>query len=88
MIRISPVPPASTVPSLSNLQDSLSLSSYSLNRDTLTLRLNLLKEVKSDQILSVRMALINTSTGVPMLDSNNVQLIPYDSTYYNIYDAQ
>jgi cysteine-rich repeat protein len=85
---LSPIPPASTVPTLTNQQDTLSLQSYSLNRETLTLTLNLLQAVSSSSLLNIRLALINTSTALPLVDSNNAQLVPYAETYYNIYDAQ
>ena len=87
-INLTPVPPPSSVPSLTNLQDSLSLQSYSWNRGALTMHLNLLKSVSSSDLLNLRLSVINASTALPLVDSNNAQLIPYAETYYSIYDVQ
>lgn len=34
------------------------------------------------------MSLINATTALPLVDSNNAELIPYDETYYTIYDVE
>lgn len=88
VIRMTPVPPSSTVPTLSNLQDYLSLQSYSLNRETMTVNMNLERAVDSSQVLNIRMPLISTSAGIPMIDSNNLELVPYSKTYYDIYNVE
>jgi len=76
-LNLDPVPPSSSVPSLSNLIDSLFLQSYYWNRGTLTMQLNLLKAVSSSDLLNIRLSVINASTAFPLVDSNNAQLIPY-----------
>ena len=76
-LNLDPVPPPSSVPSLSNLLDSLSLQSYSWSRGALTMQLNLLKAVSSSDLLNIRLSVINASTAFPLVDSNNAQLIPY-----------
>lgn len=48
----------------------------------------LLQKVSSGQVLNVRMALIGTTAGVPMVDSNNVELIPYSASYYDVYKVE
>ena len=44
---MSPVPPPSSTPTLTSLNDALSLQSSSWNRDTLTMNMNLLRSVSS-----------------------------------------
>jgi hypothetical protein len=59
VLQISPVPPSQTVPTLINLQGSLSLQSYTLQKGTLTLQLNLLQSVFSNDQLKVQLSQIN-----------------------------
>ena len=34
------------------------------------------------------MSLINATTALPLVDSNNAELIPYNETYYTIYNVE
>lgn len=72
VLTIDPIPPSSSIPSLLNLQDSLSMISYSLNRGTLTLKLNLYKTLDSNSQLKVQLSKINSVAGVSLSSTSNV----------------
>ena len=77
-VAMSPVPPPSATPSLTSLQDALSLNSFSWNRGTVTMKLNLLRALNSNELLNVRFSQISATTTIPTVDSNNAELRPYD----------
>ena len=66
VLTVSPIPPKSSEPSLLNLQDSLSLISYSLDRSILTLRLNLIKALDNESQLKVQLSTINSIATVSL----------------------
>ena len=71
-MSVLPIPPATTVPTLTTLSDYLSLNSYTLNRNLLTLNLNMLKSLPTNQQLTVSLAKLSTSSNVAVAATNNV----------------
>jgi hypothetical protein len=72
VLSVVPIPPASAIPSLINLQDKLYLISYSLSKSTLTLKMNLLQALDDTSQLKVQFSKINSVAFVSLSASNNV----------------
>ena len=72
VLSIVPRPPPNAIPSLINLQDSLSLISYSLSKSTLTLKMNLLRALADNSQLKVQFSKINSVAFVTLTSNNNV----------------
>jgi len=88
VLTIDPTPPSSSVPSLINLQDSLSIISYSLNQSTLTLNLNLLKTLDNSSQLKVQLSKINSTATVSLASTSSVSLMPYVDSYYTLQNVE
>ena len=88
VLTIAPIPPANTVPSLANLQNSLSLQSYTLDRQTLTLHLNLLQPIDNNQQLNIALSVINQQAAFSLSSSSNLQLVPYTDSYFTLYNVE
>ena len=88
VLYISPNPPANAVPSLLNLQDSLSLISYSLVNSNLTLKLNMLQSLDNTLQLKIQLSKINSVATVSLASATKLELAAYVESYYTLYDIE